>query len=91
MIRINDNPALTFGTVTVDQAFTLSVGIDVHGDVATASVTLIGPGAGNDASKENIALPNPRQAGPLGAIQLWMGWPWGGHFDATDIIVTYKP
>lgn len=90
MIRINDDPAQTFGTIAADQPFNLSVGIDVHGSTATASVTLIGPGASNDSFKENIALPNPRQAGPLGAIKLWMGWPWGGHFDATDLIVTYK-
>jgi hypothetical protein len=91
MIRINDDPAQTFGTFASDQPFTLSIGIDVHGGTATASVTLIGPGAGSNSSKENIALPDPRQAGPLGAIQLWMGFPWSGHFDATDVIVTYKP
>lgn len=90
MIRINDDPAQTFGTFPVDQVFAVSVGIEVHGDTATASVTLLGAGVGNDNFKENIALPNPRVAGPLGAIKLWVGWPWGGHFDATDVIVTYK-
>jgi hypothetical protein len=90
MVRINDDAAQTFGTFAADRSFTLSVGIDVHGSTATASVTLIGAGVGNDSFKENIALPDPRQAGPLGAIKLWMGWPWGGHFDATDVIVTYK-
>jgi hypothetical protein len=91
MIRINDDAANTFGTFAADQTFTLSVGIDVRSGTATASVTLLGAGIGSGSSKQNITLPNPPQAGPLGAIQLWMGAPWGGHFDATDIIVTFKP
>ena len=44
----------TFGTIAADQSFTLSIGIDVHGSTATATVTLVGPGVSNDSFKENI-------------------------------------
>jgi hypothetical protein len=88
MIRFNDDPNRTCGTFPVDQPFTLSIGIDVSGADATASVALLGAGVASD-NCTTIALPNSLRD-PLGALQLWMGWPWRGHFDATDIVVTYK-
>jgi hypothetical protein len=90
MIRINDDPSQAFGTFAVDEKFSISIGIDVHGGTATGAITLFGSGVSNDIARENIPL-DLRLGSPPGALQLWVGYPWAGHFDAADIIVTYKP
>jgi hypothetical protein len=86
-IRINDNPALTFGTFPRDQFFTLSVGLDISASSAVAHITLFGTGA---SGSFDFTIPQLNLARQYGGIRLWMGFPWSGSFSATDIIVTRK-
>jgi hypothetical protein len=86
-VRINDDPAVTFGTFPRDQVFVLSVGMDISASSAVAHMALLGTGA-SGSMDYNIPLAN--FARQYGAIRLWMGWPWTGSFNATDILVTRK-
>jgi len=86
-VRINDDPNLTFGTFPRDQFFTLSVGLDISASSAIAHMALFGTGA---SGSFDYTIPLLNLARQYGAIKLWMGFPWSGSFDATDILVTRK-
>jgi hypothetical protein len=86
-VRINDDPNITFGTFPRDRFFTLSVGMTISASSAVAHLALFGEGA-SGAMDYNIPLVS--FARQYGAIRLWMGSPWTGSFDATDILVTHK-
>jgi hypothetical protein len=88
MIRINDDPQQTFGTFPVDQPFTVSITIVVASSTAHAQVSLVGNGTSGDAP--NITIPDASLAAQIRAARFWIGWPWRGHFEATDVIVTHK-
>jgi hypothetical protein len=87
-VRFDDDPSVTFGTFPHDQFFTLSVGMDVTSTTAVAHVTLFGTGTSGGTFDYNIKQPN--FARQYGAIKLWMGFPWTGSFDMTDVLVTRK-
>jgi hypothetical protein len=87
-VRFDDNPGVTFGGFPHNQFFTLSIGIDVTSTTAVAHVTLIGTGTSGGTFDYTIKQPN--FARQYGAIKLWMGYPWTGSFDATDLLVTRK-
>jgi hypothetical protein len=87
-VRFDDNPGVTFGGFPHNQFFTLSVGIDVTSTTAVAHVTLFGTGTSGGTFDYTIKQPN--FARQYGAIKLWMGYPWTGSFDATDLLVTRK-
>jgi hypothetical protein len=86
-VRINDDPKLTFGKFPRDQFFTLSVSLDIAASSAVAHMTLLGSGT---SGSMDYAIPLLNLARQYGAIKLWMGFPWSGSFDATDIIVTRR-
>jgi len=85
-IRFDDNPAKTCCHYPHDQFFTLSVPMEVTATGATAHVTLLGTGVSSGTFDYPIQQPN--FARQYGAIRLWMGYPWTGSFDATDLLVT---
>jgi hypothetical protein len=88
-VRINDNAATDFGVFPRNQPFILQVTLKIAAMGATAHVVLSGAGA-SGAKDHTIAsafLPMARQ---FGAIRIWMGFPWTGAFDATNIVVTRK-
>ncbi len=87
-VRFDDDPGVTFGTFPHDRFFTLSVGMDITSTTAVAHVTLFGTGTSGGTFDYNIKQPN--FARQYGAIRLWMGFPWTGSFDMTDLVVTRK-
>ena len=84
-VRINDDPNLTFGTFPRDQFFTLSVNLEITPQSAVAHMALFGTGT---SGTMDFTIPSLNLARQYGAIRLWMGFPWTGSFDATDILVT---
>jgi hypothetical protein len=98
MVRINDDDSRTFGTFPVDQPFTLSVGLEVAATSAVVHINLFGAGTNMTCPTSNplspncsdFPIPNIPFAPQYGAIKLYMGFPWSGHFDATDMVVTHK-
>jgi hypothetical protein len=87
-IRFDDDPAVTFGHFPHDQFFTLSVPIEVTASSAVAHVTLFG--TSTSGGTFDYPIKHPSFARQYGAIRLWMGVPWTGSFDATDLVVTRK-
>jgi hypothetical protein len=87
-VRFDDNPSVTFGQYPHDQFFTLAVNMDVTATTAVAHVTLLG--AGTAGGTFDYTIQNPNFARQYGAIKLWMGFPWTGSFDMTDVLVTRK-
>ena len=68
-----------------------SAGMDITSTkhLAVAHVTLFGTGASLGGTFDyNIKQPN--FARQYGAIRLWMGFPWTGSFNMTDLVVTRK-
>jgi hypothetical protein len=86
-VRINDDPAQVFGTFPRDQFFTLAVTLDITPSSATAHMQLFGTGASGSKDFNVTPLFLARQ---FGAVKFWMGFPWNGSFDVTDILVTRK-
>jgi hypothetical protein len=84
-VRINDDGSTEFGTFPRDHLFTLAVTLDVTSSTATAHIGLLGAGASGTKDYDVTPLFLAQQ---LGAVMVWMGWPWNGSFDATDILVT---
>jgi hypothetical protein len=88
-VRIDDNAATTFGTFPRNQVFVVQVTLNINPSASTAHITLSGAGASGDANYAVIPPLQPRSL-QFGAVKLWMGFPWTGTFDATQIVVTYK-
>jgi hypothetical protein len=85
-VRFDDNPDVTFRTFAHDQFFTVSVAMDVTSTSAIAHVTLLGDGTSGGTF--DYSIKQPSFARQFGAIKLWMGFPWTGSFDMTDLLVT---
>ena len=91
-VRINDNNSQIFGTFPRDQFFTLAVNMEITSSSATAHANLFGTGASGNSDD----LGMPINVSPLflarqfGEVKFYMGFPWNGSFDATNIIVTRK-
>jgi hypothetical protein len=87
-VRVNDDPKQIFGTFPRDRIFTISVTLNITPSSTTASMQLFGTGASGSfqysVTPANVVM-------PYGAVKFWMGFPWTGSFDATDILVTYHP
>ena len=86
VVRINDQPNNFFGTFPNDHPFTVSVGLDINPTSPVAHVQLFGTGTSGAA---DIPLTPPAFAQQFGAAMFWMGFPWTGSFDVTDIVVTH--
>lgn len=86
-VRLDDNDATKFGSFPRDQAFIVQVTLNISPSAQTAHVVLSGAGASGQADY-NILPPFIPMAHQFGAIRVWMGFPWTGSFDATNIVVT---
>ena len=86
-VRIDDNDATTFGSFPRDQVFIVQVTLNINASSPTAHVVLSGAGASGQADY-NIIPPLRPMAEQFGAVRVWMGFPWTGSFDATNIVVT---
>jgi hypothetical protein len=86
-VRINDDPGNVWGTFPRDHLFSLAVTLEITPTSATAHMSLFGAGASGTKDFDVTPLALARQ---LGAVKFWMGFPWQGSFDATDILVTRK-
>lgn len=87
-VRIDDNSQVVFGRFQHGQFFTLSVKLDVFSVCTVAHMTLLGTGASGSL---DYRVPLSNLARQFGALKVWMGSPWGGTFEATDLLVTYQP
>jgi hypothetical protein len=86
-VRIDDNDATTFGSFPRNQVFIVQVTLNINASSPTARIVLSGAGAsGQKDYNINPALIS--FARQFGAVRVWMGFPWTGSFDATNIVVT---
>lgn len=85
-IRIDDLPSTVFGTFPHDQPFIVQVTLNIN-PTPTAHIVLAGAGTSGqkDYAIQTPLIPLARQ---FGAVRLWMGFPWTGPFDATNVVVT---
>ncbi len=86
-VRMDDNPAEVWGTYSHDKSFDVFVTLDITSTTAVAHMSLIGSGT---SGTKDYNVPLGKFANQLGAVKFWMGFPWQGSFDVTDIIVTKR-
>ena len=90
-VRINDDNSQLFGTFPRDQFFTVAVNMNISSSAATATINLYGSGASGTKDVNIVSnitpLSLPQQ---FGAVKFFMGFPWSGSFEASDILVTRK-
>jgi len=87
-VRIDDNDNTKFGGFPRDQPFDVAVSLNTAASPPTAHISLFGTGTSGSV---DYTITAPAQfAQQFGAIRVWMGWPWTGYFDATDLIVTHN-
>ena len=88
-VRIDDNPNVTFGSFTRDQPFILEVALDTTVSPAMAHIVLSGAAASGvfDYPTQSVFQQASQQ---FGDVRVWMGFPWSGFFDATQLVVTHR-
>jgi hypothetical protein len=91
VVRIDDNPATDFGRFPNDAAFTVSVKLDIYPQCAVAHITLLGGKASGSADYHLVPPPGNMLSQPFAVMQFYMGTPWTGSFDASNLLVTYQP
>jgi hypothetical protein len=84
-VRMDDDPAQVWGKFAHDQSFDVFVTLDITATTAVAHLSLVGSGA---SGTKDYNVPLGQFANQLGAVKIWMGFPWQGSFDVTDILVT---
>lgn len=89
-VRINDDDSRTFGHFPRDQAFTLSANLVISSTAATAHVDLLGTASGSQDINLVTSMTPLFLARQFGAVKFFMGFPWSGLFDTTDIVITRK-
>jgi hypothetical protein len=85
-VRMDDNAGVTWGAYPHDQYFTLIATLDV-GATTTAHLSMLGNGA---SGTFDYPVPLSSLAHQIGAVKFWMGFPWQGSFDVTDVLVTKR-
>jgi hypothetical protein len=85
-VRIDDRAETVFGTFPHDQPFIVQVTLAINA-TPTAHIVLAGAGANGQADYK-ILPPYVPMARQFGAVRLWMGTPWAGPYDTTNIVVT---
>jgi hypothetical protein len=88
-VRIDDKDATKFGFFPRNQPFIVQVTLNINASAATARIVLSGTGASGQADY-NITPALRPMARQFGAVRMWMGFPWTGSFDATNIVVTRR-
>jgi hypothetical protein len=89
-VRINDDDSRKFGHFPRDQAFTLSANLVISSSAATAHIDLLGAASGSQDINLVTSTTPLFLARQFGAVKLFMGFPWTGSFDTTDIVITRK-
>ena len=84
-VRIDDNDGTKFGSFPRDQPFIVQVTLNINAS-PTAHIVLSGAGASGQADYSILSALRPL-ARQFGAIRIWMGFPWTGRFQATNIVV----
>lgn len=84
-VRINDDSNQVFGSFPRDQVFGLNVGLEITSSAATAHMGLFGA---NASGTKDFSITPLTFAQQFGAVKFWMGFPWTGSFDVTNIVVT---
>ena len=88
-MRINDDPGNAWGRFPRNQFFTPSVNLEITTTSAVAHVTLFG--TGTSGTKDfTVPAPYDKFAQQFGPVQVYMGVPWVGAFDATGLLVTHR-
>jgi len=87
-VRIDDDESTTFGSFQRDQPFIVQVRLNI-GDTSTAHISLSGAATDNGSRDVTISPVLRPVVDQFGAVRVWMGFPWVGIFDATNIVVTY--
>jgi hypothetical protein len=86
-VRINDSDATKFGSFARDQPFIVAVTLNTSASPPTAHIALAGAGA---SGSTDFTITAPASfVHQFGAVRVWMGYPWTGHFDSTDLLVTH--
>jgi len=88
-VRIDDVDTTEFGTFPRNQTFDVFVTLTTNVNPATAHIALIGAGASGSADYKILPF-EQSLAQQFGSVTFWMGYPWLGSFDATDIVVTHN-
>jgi hypothetical protein len=88
-VRLDDDPALVFGSFPHDQIFSLAVNLNVSAGSTTATVTLLGAASGS--LERTLSSGQHNFARQFGAVRLWMGFPHTGSFFADDLVVLRSP
>jgi len=89
-VRLDDDPSTIFGTFPRDAPFILQVTFDIEDASSTARVVLSGAGA--SGTRDYPIQPALQSfARQFGAVQLLIGFPHEGRFEATNIVVRYEP
>lgn len=88
-VRIDDNDATKFGSFPRNQTFDVAVGLDTTASPPVAHISLLGANT-SGTTTYTIQSAYSSLAQQFGAIRLWMGYPWTGAFEATDISVTHN-
>ena len=84
-VRIDDNDGTKFGSFPRDQPFIVQVTLNINAS-PTAHIVLSGAGASGQADYSILSALRPL-ARQFGAIRIWMGFPWTGRFQATNLVV----
>jgi hypothetical protein len=89
-VRINDDNSREFGHFPRDQAFTLAANLAISSSAATAHIDLLGTASGSQDINLVTSTTPLFLARQFGAVKFFMGFPWTGSFDVTDIVITRK-
>jgi hypothetical protein len=87
-VRIDDDENTKFGVFPRGQPFIVQVTLAINA-APSAHIVLSGAGASGQADR-NIAAPFRTLARQFGAVRAWMGFPWVGSFQVTNIAVTRR-
>jgi hypothetical protein len=87
-VRIDDDEDTEFGTFPRGQPFIVQVTLAISA-FSSAHVVLSGAGASGQADL-SIVPPFRAMARQFGAVRAWMGFPWVGSFQVTNIAVTRR-
>ena len=83
-VRVDDEANTLFGTFPRNTPFIVQVTLDINSSASDAKIVLSGAGASGQANRQ-ITFNSLAQQ--FGAVRLWMGFPFVGSFNATNIVV----
>jgi hypothetical protein len=87
-VRIDDDESTTFGAFPRGQPFIVQVTLAINAS-SSAHIVLSGAGASGQADRNSVPPFRP-MARQFGAVRAWMGFPWVGSFQVTNIAVTRR-